>query len=32
MEEYFYVYENRTIWGLTARILAHFIEIISSGD
>ncbi|WP_316568571.1 CoA pyrophosphatase [Neobacillus sp. YIM B06451] len=28
MEEYFYHYEGRIIWGLTARILAHFIEII----
>ncbi|RLQ91109.1 NUDIX hydrolase [Falsibacillus albus] len=28
MEEYFYYYEERVIWGLTARILAHFIEII----
>ncbi|MFJ5715283.1 NUDIX hydrolase [Neobacillus sp. NPDC093127] len=28
VEEYFYVYEGKTIWGMTARILAHFIEII----
>lgn len=28
VEEYFYRYDNRSIWGLTARILAHFIEII----
>ncbi|WP_421102007.1 NUDIX hydrolase [Sporosarcina psychrophila] len=28
MEEWFYDYENYTIWGLTARILKHFIEII----
>jgi peroxisomal coenzyme A diphosphatase NUDT7 len=28
IEEYFYVYEDKAIWGLTARILAHFIEII----
>jgi peroxisomal coenzyme A diphosphatase NUDT7 len=28
MQEYFYLYENRVIWGLTARILYHFIEII----
>jgi peroxisomal coenzyme A diphosphatase NUDT7 len=28
MEEYFYYYENRVIWGLTARILSHFIDII----
>lgn len=29
LEEYFYLFENRVIWGLTARILAHFIEVIS---
>ncbi len=28
MEEYFYRYEDKVIWGLTARILAHFIEVI----
>ncbi|MCM3568914.1 CoA pyrophosphatase [Neobacillus mesonae] len=28
MEEYFYVYGDKAIWGLTARILAHFIELI----
>ncbi|XJZ25676.1 NUDIX hydrolase [Bacillota bacterium Lsc_1132] len=28
LDEYFYTYENRVIWGLTARILAHFIELI----
>jgi len=28
MEEYFYRYDDRVIWGLTARILAHFIELI----
>ncbi|NRD80397.1 CoA pyrophosphatase [Bacillus sp. BRMEA1] len=28
MDEYFYLYENKTIWGLTAKILFHFIEII----
>jgi coenzyme A diphosphatase NUDT7 len=28
MEEYFYRYGDKTIWGLTARILAHFIELI----
>ncbi|MBS4216081.1 MULTISPECIES: NUDIX hydrolase [Neobacillus] len=28
MEEYFYLYEDKVIWGLTARILAHFIELI----
>lgn len=28
LEEYFYTYEGRVIWGLTARILAHFIELV----
>ena len=28
MDEYFYLYENRVIWGLTAKILAHFVEIL----
>ncbi|MFD1928340.1 NUDIX hydrolase [Sporosarcina siberiensis] len=28
MEEWFFDYEERTIWGLTARILKHFIEIM----
>jgi coenzyme A diphosphatase NUDT7 len=28
IEEYFYLYEDKAIWGLTARILAHFIEIL----
>ncbi|RHW36352.1 CoA pyrophosphatase [Neobacillus notoginsengisoli] len=28
MEEYFYHFEGRIIWGLTARILAHFIAIM----
>ena len=28
MEEWFYDYGKYTIWGLTARILKHFIEII----
>jgi len=28
MDEYFYRYGGKTIWGLTARILAHFIELI----
>lgn len=26
---YFYIYEERIIWGLTARILYHFIELIN---
>ncbi|MCI2254019.1 CoA pyrophosphatase [Domibacillus sp. PGB-M46] len=30
MEEYFYLYENRIIWGLTARILKHFLDILRS--
>lgn len=25
--EYFYYYENRIIWGLTARILHHFLDL-----
>ena len=28
MEEWFYEYGQYTIWGLTARILKHFIEVI----
>ena len=28
MEEWFFDYEKYTIWGLTARILKHFLEII----
>lgn len=28
MEEWFFDYEQYTIWGLTARILKHFIELI----
>ncbi|ALC86469.1 nucleoside diphosphate hydrolase [Bacillus sp. FJAT-22090] len=28
IEEWFYDYEHYTIWGLTARILKHFIETI----
>lgn len=32
MEEYFYLYENRVIWGLTARIISHFIEIVTQKD
>jgi len=30
MEEYFYYYEDRVIWGLTARILAHFLELTNN--
>lgn len=28
VDEYFYIYEEKAIWGLTARILAHFIEVL----
>lgn len=28
IDEYFYIYEDNVIWGLTAKILAHFIEMI----
>ncbi|MRG87856.1 NUDIX hydrolase [Salinibacillus xinjiangensis] len=30
IDEYFYLYEDRVIWGLTARILADFINMIQS--
>ncbi|WP_110113362.1 CoA pyrophosphatase [Bacillus sp. CGMCC 1.16541] len=30
MEEYFYYYKDKVIWGLTARILHHFLEVIES--
>mgnify|MGYP001164613315 CR=1 FL=1 len=30
IEEWFFDYENYTIWGLTARILKHFIDVIKS--
>lgn len=29
MEEHFYFYEDRVIWGMTARILSHFVALIS---
>jgi peroxisomal coenzyme A diphosphatase NUDT7 len=29
MKEHFYYYEDKVIWGLTARILHHFIKIVS---
>lgn len=29
MKEHFYYFEDRVIWGLTARILKHFIELIT---
>jgi peroxisomal coenzyme A diphosphatase NUDT7 len=28
VEEYFYQYDGKVIWGLTARILAHFLELL----
>ena len=28
IDEYFYYYEDKVIWGLTARILHHFIELM----
>ena len=28
IEEYFYRYQGKVIWGLTAKILSHFIEVI----
>ncbi|WP_066059388.1 NUDIX hydrolase [Robertmurraya korlensis] len=28
MEEYFYYYEDNVIWGLTARVVRHFIQVI----
>lgn len=28
IDEYFYNYDDKVIWGLTARILSHFIEMI----
>ena len=28
LDEYFYKYEGKVIWGLTAKILYHFIEIL----
>ncbi|WP_040978113.1 NUDIX hydrolase [Oceanobacillus jeddahense] len=30
MEELFYQYDNKTIWGLTAKILTHFISLIDT--
>jgi coenzyme A diphosphatase NUDT7 len=29
--EYFFTYQGRTIWGLTARILHHFLDIAKGG-
>ncbi|WP_077622672.1 NUDIX hydrolase [Sediminibacillus massiliensis] len=28
MEEHFYLYENRVIWGMTAKIISHFVQMI----
>ncbi|MGM0896655.1 MAG: NUDIX hydrolase [Bacillota bacterium] len=28
VDEFFYLYEDRVIWGLTAKILMHFMEVI----
>ncbi|UOQ44934.1 CoA pyrophosphatase [Halobacillus salinarum] len=28
IEEYFYLYEDKSIWGLTAKVLSHFIDVI----
>lgn len=30
MEEWFYYYEDRVIWGMTARIIGHFISVIKN--
>ncbi|KGM45240.1 CoA pyrophosphatase [Neobacillus niacini] len=29
IDEYFYLYEEKAIWGLTAKILSHFIDILN---
>ncbi|MGM0839673.1 MAG: NUDIX hydrolase [Bacillota bacterium] len=29
MKEHFYYYEDKVIWGLTARVLHHFVKLIS---
>ncbi|MEC5423895.1 CoA pyrophosphatase [Virgibacillus sp. C22-A2] len=28
LDEYFYIYEDKVIWGLTAKILSHFINVV----
>ncbi|SFA94174.1 NUDIX domain-containing protein [Lentibacillus halodurans] len=28
MDEYFYIYEDKVIWGLTARVLSHFVDML----
>ena len=30
IDEYFYKFEGKVIWGLTARILSHFIELVDT--
>ncbi|WP_026571903.1 MULTISPECIES: CoA pyrophosphatase [Sediminibacillus] len=30
MEEYFYQYDDKVIWGLTARVIAHFASLLNS--
>lgn len=30
MDEYFYRYKDKVIWGLTARVLTHFLEMLES--
>ncbi|MBB6453242.1 8-oxo-dGTP pyrophosphatase MutT (NUDIX family) [Salirhabdus euzebyi] len=30
IEEFFYIYDQKVIWGLTARILAHFVEVLKA--
>ncbi|WP_449539343.1 NUDIX hydrolase [Ferdinandcohnia sp. Marseille-Q9671] len=32
MDEVFYYYENRVIWGLTAGILKHFIDVLDTDN
>jgi coenzyme A diphosphatase NUDT7 len=27
-DEYFYIYKDKVIWGLTAKILSHFVEMV----
>lgn len=32
MEELFYYYEDRVVWGLTAKIIAHFVALLQDGS
>ncbi|MFD2043636.1 NUDIX hydrolase [Ornithinibacillus salinisoli] len=32
INELFYTYEDRVIWGLTAKILKHFLELLNKGE